>query len=134
MIKFPAQYHNFRKNTLGENIITFSVDGNYSRDIMELVSMKIGTEFVVYLEDVTSETNINYTPTEITDRFTKKLHALLGELALLKGVKPNAAKNKLKEALKKKGLIVKSTKELDIKGQAIACNIVEAWMKESEHD
>lgn len=131
MITFPAQYHSFRKTTLGDNLIVLCVDSNYSKSISGLVEQKIGTEYLVHLEDVTNETNINNTPEELTGKFTKKLHALLGELAELKNVKPDKAKTRLKEHLKKVGMIKESTKELDIKGQAIACNIVEKWIKES---
>ena len=129
MIKFPAQYHSFRKTTLGDNLITFCVDGAYSKSISELVEQKIGTEFMLHLEDVTNETNINHTPRELTDRFQNKLHGLLGELAELKGIKPEEAKKKLKKVLIEKGMIEKSTKELDLKGQAKACAIVEKWIE-----
>ena len=129
MIKFPAQYHSFRKTTLGDNLITLVVDSNYSKDISPLVEEKIGTQYIVHLEDVTNETNINNTPRELTDRFQNKLHGLLGELAELKDVKPEEAKKKLKKVLIDKGMIEKSTKELDLKGQAKACAIVEGWIE-----
>ena len=130
MIKFPGQYHSFRKTTLGDNLITFCVDANYSKMISSLVEQKIGTEFMIHLEDVTSETNINNTSFELDEKFVKKLHGLLGEYAELVGIKPEEAKKKLKGQLMRMELISQSTKELDIKGQAIACNLVEKWIKE----
>lgn len=131
MIKFPGQYYNFRKTTLGENIISFSVDKLYSQSIKELVSTDIGTEFVVHLEEVTDKTNINQDNKEIRERFVNKMHAQLGELAELKDITPKKAKDRLKEHLKEMGLIKESTKELDLKGIAIANNIVRKWIEEN---
>lgn len=131
MIKFPGQYRNFRKTTIGENIISFSVDRLYAESIKDLVSTDIGTEFVVYLENVTESTNLNKDNKELRERFVNKMHAQLGELAELKNVKPEKAKDKLKEKLKEMKLIEKSTKELDLKGLAIANNIVRKWIEEN---
>ena len=128
MIKFPAQYHSFRKTTLGDSLIVFSVDRAYSQSIKELVSTDIGTEYVVHLEDVTSQTNLNEDNKELKERFVNKMHGLLGRVAEERNVEPEKVKDKLKEKLKEIGLIEKSTKELDLKGLAIACNTVEKWL------
>ena len=128
MIKFPAQYHSYRKTTLGENIIQLSVDRAYSQDILELIGKEIGTQFVVHLEDVTQDTNLHRDPDELQVRFMNKLHVLLAELANIKDVKPAKAKEVLRTELKNRKLIEKSTTELDVKGLAIACNIVEEWI------
>lgn len=130
MIKFPAQYHNFRKTTLGENLITFSVDRAYSKDILELVGREIGTQFIVHLEDITQDTSLHKDPDELNVRFTKKLHVLLAEVAEAKDIKPEEAKEMLREELKNRKMIEESTTELDVKGLAIACNIVEEWINQ----
>ena len=128
MIKFACQYHSYRRTTLGENLIVFSVDRAYSKDITELISAEIGTQFIVHLEDVTQDTNLHKDPDEMAVRFTRKLHVLLAEIAEMKGVKPDKAKDMLRKELKSRKLIEKSTTELDLKGLAIACNIVEEWI------
>ena len=125
LLKFPAQLHAFRKTTLGDNLITFSIDRAYSDQVVDIVRKEIGTEFVVYLEDVTKETNLNEDRVEVRERFVRKMHALLGELSELLGTTKEEEKEHLKEVLKKKGVIKESTKELDLKGLAQACNYLE---------
>lgn len=128
MLKFPAQLHNFRKTTIGDNLITLSIAGDYSDQVVDVVRKKIGTEFIVYLEDVTQTTNLNEDSVELKERFIRKMHVLIGEYAELEPMSKDLAKDLLKKELKSKGLIEKSTKELNIKGLAIACNIVEDWI------
>src|SRR3990167_9219210 len=96
MIKFPAQYHSYRKTTLGESLITFSVDRMYARDTLELVGAEIGTQFIIHLEDITQDTSLHKDPDELAIRFTKKLHVLLSEYANIKDIKPNKAKDELR--------------------------------------
>lgn len=129
MIKFPAQLHNFRKVVLGDNIISFSVDRMYSDNIVEVIKNEIGTEFIVYLENVTSETSLNADNIELREKFGRKLHALLKDLASVKKCKPEEVKTVLKQYLKDKKLIKESTTELDLKGLAIACNWTETEIK-----
>lgn len=131
MIKFPAQFHSYRKTTMGESLITFSVDRACSKDTMDLVGKEIGTQFILHLEDITQDTSLHKDPDELNNRFVRKLHFLLSEYAEQSGMKPEEAKNQLKETLKDKKLIEKSTTELDIKGLAIACNIVDDWIQKN---
>ena len=128
MIKFPSQFHSYRKTTLGENLITFSVDRAYSKEMVELVGREIGTQFIIHLEDITQDTNLHKDPDELNLRFRKKLHILLAEVAEAENIKPEEAKGMLREELKRRKMIEKSTTELDLKGLAIACNIAEEWI------
>lgn len=130
MIKFAAQLHGFRKTTIGDNIVSFSVDRVYSESIKEIVGEDIGTQYIIHLEAVNTGTNLNVDPVELKDRFVKKLHALLGQLAEAKGTKPEEEKERLRKHLISLKLMEKSTKELDVKGLAIGCNIVEKWINE----
>lgn len=135
MTKFPAQFHGFRKTIMGENLITFCVDKLYSETLKDLVVKDIGTEFVVHLEDVTSETNLNEDPEELKSRFVKKMHGLLAEYAEIRQISPEETKEDLKNRLKERKMIENSTKELDIKGLAIACSMVEKLIDEHRtHD
>ncbi len=132
MIKFAGQFHNFRKTTVGDNLITFSVDGMYSKDIGELVAMNIGTEFIVHLETVNADSDLNKENVEIKERFVRKLHVLLKDLSVIRESSPEEAKKELKAELKKREMIAVSTTELGIKELAIACKIVQDWIK--KHD
>lgn len=128
MIKFPAQYHSFRKTTLGDNLITLLVDGDYSKSISELVEQKIGTQYVIHLEDVTQDTNLHKDPDDLLIRFRNKLHVMIAEYATMRDLKPDKVKDELRKVMINKKLMVKSTTELDIKGLAVACNVVEEWI------
>ena len=128
MIKFAAHLHGFRKTTIGDNIVSFSVDRSYSDQIKDIVGEEIGTQYIVHLEQVNTGTNVNVDPIELKERFVKKMHALLGQLAELKVEKPEKTKDRLREHLKELKIIKESTKELDIKGLAVSCNILEKWM------
>lgn len=130
MIKFPAQFHNYRKTTLGDNIVSFSIDKSFSKNVVELVEKDIGTEFVVYLENVTSNTNLNEDTDELIVKFRKQMHALLSNLAELKGTTQKDEKDIIREELKKRNLIEESTKELNLKGFAIAINIINQLIEE----
>lgn len=125
MIKFPAQFHNFRKTTIGDNLVSLSIDRAYSQDVIELVGKEIGTEFIVYLEEVTSETNITEDSVELKTRFRNKMHALISELATLKQTEPKAIKDVIRAKLIEQNVIVKSTSELSLKGYGTACNILD---------
>ena len=125
MLKFPAQLHNFRKVAIGDNIISLSIDKAYSDQIIDVVKEQIGTEFIVYLEKVTNESSLNEDNVELKDRFWRKMHILITELAEKQGIKKEDCKDIFKKQLIKIGAIKESTKELDVKGLAKACNLLE---------
>lgn len=130
MIKFPCQFHGYKKTTLGDTIVSFRIDEMYSDQTLDLAGKKIGTEFVLYFEDVTADTNLNEDNKDVRERFWSKMHVLINQLAGNINQSEEYSKQLIREELKKKGLIEKSTKELDIKGLAIACNILERWINE----
>ena len=132
MIKFPAQFHGYKKLTLGDTIISFSVDQMFAKETLELAGEDIGTQYIVWLEPVTPETNLNADHKDIDDRFRGKMHALINELATWSGKEATEVKDDLREVLKDKKLIQSSTTELDIKGLAIACNILEKWIEQKK--
>jgi len=132
MIKFPAQFHGYKKTTLGDTIISLRVDELYAEGTLGLAGKKIGTEFVVHLEDVTTDTNIYEDNKDVRDKFWSKMHGLINLYAEMIKETPEFVKDSLKEELKSKNLIKESTKELDIKGLAISCNILERWISEQK--
>ncbi len=131
-IEFPGQYHNFRKTTIGDNIVSFFVDRSQSQQIKELVTEEIGTEYMITLVPTSANNSTqDGDPKELTQRFMNKLHGLLGEYAQKEGLRNvEEAKRKLKEHLIETRMINKSTKELDIRGLAKSCRIVEEWINQ----
>ena len=65
-------------------------------------------------------------------RFRRKLHATIHEFEFVYQMYPDEAKSELKTLLRNKGLIKVSTKELDIKGLAIACNLLEEIIRKEK--
>jgi len=126
-IQFPGQYNGFRVTTIGDRVISLRVDQAYAETIKDIITKNIGTEFIVTLVDVTSETNFDEERRNdvIRERFYKKMHALINELADIRGKTQEETKDHLKHWLIEKKLIENSTKELSIKGIAIANNYLD---------
>ena len=57
------------------------------------------------------------------------MHVKIREVADKTNASEETIKDNLRAWLIKRKLIEKSTKELDIKGYAVACNILDEWMK-----
>ena len=133
MKDIPAQYHSFRKTTLGDNILSFRVDQMYSDTVGELVQAQIGTEYVMKLEKVNTDTVLGGESKNIDteEKFRRTMHARINELADIREKDREEVKDSLRQELIKRKLIEKSTKELDIKGLAIAVNILDTWIKEN---
>ncbi len=133
MKDIPAQFHSFRKTTLGDNVISFRVDQLYSDTVGELVQAQIGTEYVMKLEEVNAGTVLGESsPKDTEEKFRIRMHVLLGKIAAIRDTTPAVEKKKLKESLIEAGAILESTKELDIKQLANVCNELEAIVKEDE--
>ena len=79
----------------------------------EYIVMFIPTEEKQELEDFKNET-----PKETLERFRKRMNALINDLAVLEEEKPEAFRESLKKEWIKKGIIKKSTTELDVPGYA----------------
>lgn len=134
MKDIPAQIHNVKKTTMNDVIISFRVDGMYAYTCSELFQTNIGTEFVMKLEKVDTTTVLGdpsqHDAKSPHERLWGKMHALINLYANKTGIYSETIKDKLKEELKGKGLMNESTKELNLKGLAIACNLLEEWIKE----
>lgn len=132
MRDIPAQLNSIRKTTVGDIIISFRVDELYNDSVQELFLKKVGTEFIMKLEDVTTGTVIGG-QTENDDtksRFFRQLHAKMRELGERGGVDEEQMRIGLFTKLRKRGIDVQSTKELDIKGLAVAISIVAKMLEE----
>lgn len=124
---FPAQIHNFRKTVIGDNIIALSIDKAFSKDIVEIMEIDPGTQVMVTMEVVTDkEPEQN---TDVLEKFRKKMHLKIREVAAIKHSPEERVKNELKVQLKRHKLIETSTTELTIKGYVAACAILDEWLK-----
>jgi hypothetical protein len=134
MITFPGQFNGFRVTATGDRILSFRIDELYADNVKDIISAKIGTEYIVTLIDVTGDTDLGTETNSETlkERFWNKMHALLSEWAETIGDKPENTKIALKDWLKVKKLIATSTKELDLRGLAVACNYIEQQIKKSK--
>lgn len=134
MKDIPAQFHSFRKTTLGDNLITFRVDEMYSASLDELLRERINTEFVMKLEKVDANTVLGGVVgqnTDTRDKFFKQLHAKIREYQEREGTKTEEeVKLQLKEAMQKRGISYDSTRELGIKELAVATGILKDWLME----
>lgn len=133
MKDIPAQYHSFRKTTMGDNILSFRVDQMYSDTIAELVQAQIGTEYVMKLEKVDVNTVLGGSVSSedpTLERFRRQLYAKCRDYEERAGVTEKEVKSKLLAALSKRNIVVESRKELDIKQLAIAISTVDKWLAE----
>ncbi len=132
MKDIPAQIHNIRKTTLGEVIITFRVDELYADTVSELFLKKIGTQFVMKLEDVSPDTVLGGNDMNDTtkEKFNRQLFATMRNYQERSGTEEKEVKIKLAKAMHKRGIDYTSRKELGIKELAIAISIVDSWINE----
>jgi hypothetical protein len=118
MIIFPAQFESFR--TRGHDnmrIINLSTYEEHADEVSKIVNGKLGQEYIVMMIPTNTDeqkTFTSETPDETKNRFWKQMHALITDIAELKGVKPDEWKETMKQSLKQEGKIKESTKELDI--------------------
>lgn len=123
-MEIHGQLHNLRKTTLGDVLITISVDRSQAGTAAELMFHDVGTQFKISLEVEGQEEDLNE-PT--TRKFQKKMHELIREVAEHLGESEDEIKNRLRVHLISKEIIEKSTTELDIKGYTIANKILKEW-------
>lgn len=125
-IRFPAQFYSFRASTIGDRIISFRVDEMYAEQIKDLVSVRMGTEYIITL--IKTEQNMEDELKSLKERLYKKMHILIHEYSDKSGENEKKVKDVLKSYLKSQGAISESTKELDTKGVAMANNKLEEWI------
>ena len=133
MIKFPAQVHGFRRTVTGDNYLTLSVDSSFSNDISEIMQKDSNAMFMVYLEDVKPEDNLQEESKTLKEKFTTRLHVLIAEIAEIDGISPLLAKSEIKMQLLDSGEIKSSTKELSIRQLSKLCASLEQTIKEKKH-
>ena len=130
MIKLPVQFHSSRRTTIGDNLLVLLIPEGYIEEFQALTKNKVGTQFIAHFEEVDENSSMNK-PTDLEEKEIAKMHALLGQLADIKGTDMETQKEKLREELRKRGVIDKSTKELKLKDRIVAVNIVAQWINEA---
>ena len=125
--KFPAQYNKHSgPDIVGTHHFTFDVDESRINEVGELMKTKKGTEFVVTMESVVvDEDLIQETALQTIDRFRKRFHALMGEVAEMKKTTPEKIKEIIKKRLIREKKIQKSTLEMDINQLSAEINHLE---------
>lgn len=122
MIFFAAQLHRFNILTSGDRIITLSSYDKFAEEISKITNSGMGKEFVVIMIPTEDQAQVdefrNESPEETKERFRKRMNALIGELAQLKGTSAEKLREELKKEWIEKGLIQKSTTELSTAGYA----------------
>lgn len=131
MIIIPLQYEKHSgPDAIGDHKFTFSMNEsvNLGESFKDLISTKKGKEFIVILLDNSQGQEAdefrNETPEETLKRFQKHLHVVITDRAKILQISPEQLKQELKDELKKQNIIKESSTELDLKGYAIAINIV----------
>ena len=122
MVIFPIQIDSFRISKIGDRTLTLHTYEEYADEVSKLTNSQMGKEYIAVfiptekkeeLEQFRSET-----PEETKERFRKRMNALIGELGTIQG----ESAEKIREVLKRdwilRGIIKKSTTELDIQGYA----------------
>ena len=121
---FPAYLHNFRKTVMGENIISLSVDSAFSKQITDVLNIENGSRLLVRIEVADEQKEVPQN-NDTKEKFRKTMHVKIREVAERDGKTEKEVKDDLKTTLSEMKLIKSSTTELDIKGYAIACNLLD---------
>ena len=123
---FPAYLHNFRKTVMGENIISLSVDSAFSKQITDVLNIENGSRLLVRIEVADEQKEVPQN-NDTKEKFRKTMHVKIREVADSRDKTEKEIKDSLKAILIGKGIIKESTTELDLKGYAIACNLLDNW-------
>jgi len=117
--QFPIAYdHHSGPNAIGDHKLTFSVNEERINEVGDLMKVRKGTEFIMTLESVIKdkidEDLIQETPNQTLNRFRKRFHSLMSEVADLKRKTPEEIKEAIKKRLVREKIIESSTKELNL--------------------
>ena len=106
--------------------IEFCVDETQREGVLDLAKqLKKGTELLLLIFETNDEEAeikelVSENPEKTKERLFKRIHAMINDIAKDKKLDPKVIKETLKDFLRQKKYLVKSTKELDLKGLAAA--------------
>jgi len=133
MMILPMQYDRHSgPDAVGSHKLTFSIDESVGLDGFNPMEIKKGTQFIVTLIEADSKEAEEFrseTPEESKERFRRRMNSLINKYADL-----GVSREEFKEVLKEKGLIVESTKELDLAGYARVIALLNEKIYEREKD
>lgn len=121
-------------DSVGSHKLTFAIDESIDSGSFNPMKIKKGTQYVLVLVECTDpEANelISETPEQTKDRFQKRMHAQIAELAKYRDISSKEMKELFKKNLIKLNLIKESTTELDLAGLARAINILQQKIDEA---
>jgi len=106
--------------------LTFTVDETQQSGMYKFLnSVNKGSEILLLIFDTSKEESeikelVNENTDETKQRLYKRIHAMINDIGSDKNLNPKVIKDSLKQFLIQKKLMIKSTKELDLKGLASA--------------
>jgi guanylate kinase len=131
---FGAQYNRIGgPDATSSYKIEFVVDESQRDGVLNLAKkLKKGSQLLLLIFDTTEETElndlVNEDPKETKERLYKRIHAMINNIAADKKLDSKEIKDSLKKFLIQKKYMIKSTKELDLKGLASAI-----WYLQNEY-
>lgn len=131
MLTFIAQYDKHHgPDGAKQYKLVLDIDESHKRGLKGIMDFAKGDTFLVVLIPVDDEFSsvgeaINETEDNTKTRLNRQLHALIREVSNNNALTIDEVRTSLKDMLKKKNYIQKSTKELDVKGLAAAIYILQ---------
>lgn len=122
MIVFPIQIDGFRISKIGDRTLTLHTYEEYADEVAKMTNGPMGTEYIAMFIKAENKEELeqfkNETAEETKERFRKRMNALIGELATIRGERAEKIREDLKRDWKLRGIIKESTTELDVPGYA----------------
>ncbi len=135
-----VQYYDHNgPDTIGTHKIRFTVDESQRDTVSDLVKYyKRGSSLLLLIIDVEKESEeVNQIATETPDktkkRFSKRMHAMINDIARRKKISSEIVKDTLKKYLISRKLMKQSSTELSLEGLTIAIQFLQNEFKEEEH-
>ncbi len=117
IITIPLQFEAFRTRGDGTRILSFSTYEEHAEEVSKILNGPLGQEYIgMFIQTDSPESSefISETPEQTKDRFYKRFHALITDIAKIKGMQSEDFKATVKVKLKSEGMIKESTKELTL--------------------
>ena len=113
-------------DAVSQHKLEFTIDESQKEGLYNFCkTVKKGTELLLLIfetnvEEAEIKELVSEDPEKTKERLFKRIHAMINDIAKDKKLDPKVIKETLKDFLRQKKYLVKSTKELDLKGLAAA--------------
>lgn len=131
MLSFIAQYDKHHgPDGAHQYKLILDIDESHKAGLKQIMDFSKGETFMVLMLPVDEEFAsfgevVNETEENTKVRLRKQMHALIRDISKGKGLTVDEVKTSLREMLKQKGHLEKSTKELSVKGFAAAIYLLQ---------